>query len=98
MESGGTDGSGTNAGDKIVFDGDGAGVASDAEHFLRFQDADGDEGQPKFLTAAADGSGNSVGANVDEKHDDGNGFHGDTNIAGTVSNTAIDAALLVSDS
>ena len=57
MESGGTDGSGTNAGDKIVFDGDGAGVASDAEHFLRFQDADGDEGQPKFLTAAADGSG-----------------------------------------
>ena len=30
MEDGGTDGSGTNAGDKIIYDGDGAGVASDA--------------------------------------------------------------------
>ena len=58
MEAGGTDGSGTNAGDKIIFDGDGAGVASDSEDFLKFQDGTGDaDPQPKFLTTGADGSG-----------------------------------------
>ena len=36
MEAGGTDGSGTTAGDKIIFDGDGAGVASDSADFLKF--------------------------------------------------------------
>ena len=46
------------SGDKFIFDGDGAGVASDSEDFLKFQDGTGDaDPQPKFLTAAADGSG-----------------------------------------
>ena len=48
MEDGGTDGSGTNAGDKIIYDGDGAGVASDAEHFMTYQHSVSDEEKPKF--------------------------------------------------
>ena len=62
MEDGGTDGSGTNAGDKIIYDGDGAGVASDAEHFMTYQDSVSDEEKPKFLNEAADGSGDAANA------------------------------------
>ena len=54
MEDGGTDGAGTNAGDKIIFNGDGAGVASAAEHFLRYQDGDA-ENAPKFLPTGSGG-------------------------------------------
>ena len=64
MEDGGTDGSGTNAGDKIIYDGDGAGVASDAEHFMTYQDSVSDEEKPKFLNEAADGSGDYAKENV----------------------------------
>ena len=46
------------SGDKFIFNGDGAGVVSTSEDFLKFQDGTGDaDPQPKFLTAAADGSG-----------------------------------------
>jgi len=54
MEDGGTDGAGANAGDKIIFNGDGAGVASAAEHFLRYQDGDA-ENAPKFLPTGSGG-------------------------------------------
>ena len=54
IEDGGTDGSGGNAGDKIVFDS----VRGDtAEHFLKYQDDVSDETKPNFLTEAADGDG-----------------------------------------
>ena len=53
----GTDSSSTDAGDKIIFNGDSAGVASDAEHFMMYQDSVSDEQKPKYLTEAADGSG-----------------------------------------
>ena len=39
------------SGDKIIFNGDGAGVASAAEHFLRYQDGDA-ENAPKFFQQA----------------------------------------------
>jgi hypothetical protein len=46
------------SGDKFIFNGDGAGVVSTSDDFLKFQDGTGDaDPQPKFLTAAADGSG-----------------------------------------
>ena len=61
IEDGGTDGSGGNAGDKIVFDS----VRGDtAEHFLKFQDDVSDETKPNFLTEAADGSGDYSKENV----------------------------------
>ena len=54
IEDGGTDGSGGNAGDKIIFDS----VRGDtAEHFLKYQDDVSDETKPNFLTEAADGDG-----------------------------------------
>ena len=54
IEDGGTDGSGGNAGDKIVFDS----VRGDtAAHFLKYQDDVSDETKPNFLTEAADGDG-----------------------------------------
>ena len=52
----GTDTDATDAGDKIIFEGDSAGVASDAEHYLRYQDST-TEKKPTWLTEAADGSG-----------------------------------------
>ena len=55
IEDGGTDGSGGNAGDKIILDGGNNGDT--AEHFLKFQDDVSDETKPNFLTEAADGSG-----------------------------------------
>ena len=55
FEDGGTDGSGTDAGDKIIFDGGNNGDT--AEHFLKYQDDVSDEAKPKFLTEAADGDG-----------------------------------------
>jgi hypothetical protein len=46
------------SGDKFIYNGDGAGVASTAEHFMRYQDGDA-ESAPKFLS---NGSGDySVG-------------------------------------
>ena len=46
------------SGDKLIYNGDGAGVASAAEHFIRYQDGD-TESAPKFLS---NGSGDySVG-------------------------------------
>ena len=48
IEDGGTDGSGGNAGDKIIFDGGNNGDT--AEHFLKYQDDVSDEAKPKFLT------------------------------------------------
>ena len=61
IEDGGTDGSGGNAGDKIVFDS----VRGDtAEHFLKYQDDVSDETKPNFLTEAADGSGDYSKENV----------------------------------
>ena len=52
IEDGGTDGSGGNAGDKIVFDS----VRGDtAEHYLKYQEDVSDETKPNFLTEAADG-------------------------------------------
>ena len=46
------------SGDKFIYNGDGAGVASAAEHFIRYQDGD-TESAPKFLS---NGSGDySVG-------------------------------------
>ena len=62
FEDGGTDGSGTDAGDKIIFDGGNNGDT--AEHFLKFQDDVSDEAKPKFLTEAADGSGDYSKENV----------------------------------
>ena len=62
FEDGGTDGSGTDAGDKIIFDGGNNGDT--AEHFLKYQDDVSDEAKPKFLTEAADGSGDSSKENV----------------------------------
>ena len=53
IEDGGTDGSGGNAGDKIILDGGNNGDT--AEHFLKFQDDVSDETKPNFLTEAADG-------------------------------------------
>ena len=55
IEDGGTDGSGGNAGDKIILDGGNNGDT--AEHFLKFQDDVSDETKPNFLTEAADGDG-----------------------------------------
>ena len=55
IEAGGTDGAGTHAGDQIIFDGDGAGVAADAEHYLRYQDGDA-ENAPKFLSTGSEGN------------------------------------------
>ena len=55
FEDGGTDGSGTDAGDKIIFDGGNNGDT--AEHFLKYQDDVSDETKPNFLTEAADGDG-----------------------------------------
>ena len=43
------------SGDKIIFNGDGAGVASAAEHFLRYQDGDA-ENAPKFLSTGSEGN------------------------------------------
>ena len=62
FEDGGTDGSGTDAGDKIIFDGGNNGDT--AEHFLKYQDDVSDEAKPKFLTEAADGSGDYSKENV----------------------------------
>ena len=62
FEDGGTDGSGTDAGDKIIFDGGNNGDT--AEHFLKYQDDVSDETKPKFLTEAADGSGDYSKENV----------------------------------
>ena len=62
FEDGGTDGSGTDAGDKIIFDGGNNGDT--AEHFLKYQDDVSDEAKPKFLTEAAEGSGDYSKANV----------------------------------
>ena len=62
FEDGGTDGSGTAAGDKIIFDGGNNGDT--AEHFLKYQDDVSDEAKPKFLTEAADGSGDYSKENV----------------------------------
>ena len=62
IEDGGTDGSGGNAGDKIIFDGGNNGDT--AEHFLKYQDDVSDEAKPKFLTEAADGSGDYSKENV----------------------------------
>jgi len=62
IEDGGTDGSGTDAGDKIIFDGGNNGDTS--EHFLKYQDDVSDEAKPKFLTEAADGSGDYSKENV----------------------------------
>ena len=47
FEDGGTDGSGTDAGDKIIFDGGNNGDT--AEHFLKYQDDVSDETKPNFL-------------------------------------------------
>ena len=55
IEDGGTDGSGGNAGDKIILDGGNNGDT--AEHFLKYQDDVSDETKPNFLTEAADGDG-----------------------------------------
>ena len=55
MEDGGTDGAGTNAGDKMIYDGDGAGVASGAEHFMKFQD-ESEEATPKWLSSGSEGN------------------------------------------
>ena len=62
FEDGGTDGSGTDAGDKIIFDGGNNGDT--AEHFLKYQDDVSDEAKPKFLTEAADGTGDYSKENV----------------------------------
>ena len=62
IEDGGTDGSGGNAGDKIILDGGNNGDT--AEHFLKFQDDVSDETKPNFLTEAADGSGDYSKENV----------------------------------
>ena len=62
IEDGGTDGSGGNAGDKIILDGGNNGDT--AEHFLKYQDDVSDEAKPKFLTEAADGSGDYSKENV----------------------------------
>ena len=62
FEDGGTDGSGTDAGDKIIFDGGNNGDTAD--HFLKYQDDVSDEAKPKFLTEAADGSGDYSKENV----------------------------------
>ena len=62
FEDGGTDGSGTDAGDKIIFDGGNNGDTD--EHFLKYQDDVSDEAKPKFLTEAADGSGDYSKENV----------------------------------
>ena len=62
IEDGGTDGSGGNAGDKIILDGGNNGDT--AEHFLKFQDDVSDETKPSFLTEAADGSGDYSKENV----------------------------------
>tara|TARA_R100001369_G_scaffold23419_1_gene43070 strand:- start:1352 stop:2224 length:873 start_codon:yes stop_codon:yes gene_type:complete len=55
MEAGGTDGAGANAGEKIIYDGDGAGVASGAEHFMKFQD-ESEEAAPKWLSSGSEGN------------------------------------------
>ncbi len=62
FEDGGTDGSGTDAGDKIIFDGGNNGDT--AEHFLKYQDDVSDETKPNFLSEGADGSGDYSKENV----------------------------------
>ena len=47
IEDASTDGSGGNAGDKIILDGNNGDTA---EHFLKFQDDVSDETKPNFLT------------------------------------------------
>ena len=62
FEDGGTDGSGTDAGDKIIFDGGNNGDT--AEHFLKYQGDVSDETKPNFLSEGADGSGDYSKENV----------------------------------